>query len=386
MQRILIFIIFLSCCRLYAQTLTGRVYDNDTKQPISNVHVYLDGTAINTMTDKTGVFRLEVKQAINTKLVLRHLSYSTMIIENPFHNLPEQFFMKEQSNILNEVIVEAPRFSREQMLKAFREQFLGTSQAGKSCKIINEGDILLWYNTQTKTLSAYSAQPVEVINEFLGYKVLFTLVDFWVVYSHITLNTEAINQSYFAVLSSYTDVNQDNRRMKTRRDDTYERSSAFFFKNLTNKTLKEAGFSFYKNGFPADYNLCFSTEDTLAQKKLQLISTLPAELNIINSDDHVGRTVVKYVDNNFVDQDGNLVTDPNLLDFSKQILESKIQSNRRFSVMFRKKQSDIQFSTNSLLVDQYGNIDQIDKVFFSGLLGQNRAGDMLPLEYEPYNQ
>ena len=50
--------------------------------------------------------------------------------------------------------------------------------------------------------------------------------------------------------------------------------------------------------------------------------------------------------------------------------------------MYRKKRSDIQFYTDSLLVDQYGNIDQFDKVYFSGLFGQHRAGDMLPLEYE----
>ena len=370
MKRTILFIILLTCCRLHAQTLTGRVYDQNTKQPVSNVHVYLDGTTINTMTDHAGVFRLQVKQAINTKLVLRHLSYSTMVINNPFDNLPEQFFMEEQSNVLNEVVVEAPRFSREQLLKAFREQFLGSSQAGKSCKIINEGDILLWYNTQTKTLAAYSALPIEVINDFLGYKVVFTLVDFWVEYSHVSLNTEAIRHSYFAVLSSYTDINPDNRRIKTRRNDTYERSSAYFFKNLTNKTLKEAGFSFYKNRLPVDYNSCFAIEDTLSQKKLQLINILPVQLNNVfqnNVFQIVSRepTVINDIDNNRVHED------------------NRIQANRRFSVIFRKKQSDIQFYTDTLLVDQYGNIDRIDKVFFTGSLGENRAGDLLPLDYEP---
>jgi hypothetical protein len=311
------------------------------------------------------------------------VSYSTIIIEHPFNNLPEQFFMEEQLNILNEVVVQADRFSREQKLNAFREQFLGASQAGKSCKIINEGDIQLWYNTQTTTLFASSEQPIEVINEFLGYKVLLTLVDFWVHYAHVTLNTTAIHQSYFAVMSSYTDINPDNRRIKNRRGDTYARSSAFFFKNLTNKTLREAGFSFYKKGFPADYNLFFSTEDTLSLKKLLLINTLPTELNIIKTVYNGEQIVINYIDNNFVDQDGNIVTDSILLNDCKRRLDTIIQENRCFSVMYRKKQSDIHFHTDTLWIDQYGNIDQIDKVFFSGLLGENRVGDMLPLEYEP---
>jgi hypothetical protein len=45
--------------------------------------------------------------------------------------------------------------------------------------------------------------------------------------------------------------------------------------------------------------------------------------------------------------------------------------------------SGIRFFTNTLLIDQYGNIDKVDKVFFSGFMGKRRAGDMLPMEYEP---
>ena len=54
-----------------------------------------------------------------------------------------------------------------------------------------------------------------------------------------------------------------------------------------------------------------------------------------------------------------------------------------FSVLYRKKiQSDIYFMTDSFWVDRYGNIDQINKISFTGQMGENRAGDMLPIDYE----
>ena len=45
--------------------------------------------------------------------------------------------------------------------------------------------------------------------------------------------------------------------------------------------------------------------------------------------------------------------------------------------------SHISFFTNTFLVDQYGNIDQGDKVLFTGVMGWARARDMLPKDYEP---
>jgi hypothetical protein len=380
---IIVTFVVLLCCRMDAQTLTGVVYDKATQQPIPNVHVYLDGTSIFDITGDAGEFELTVNKILNTKLVLQHVSYQTVIIGNPFEeHLPDKFYMEERLNTLNEVTIQADRFTREQKLKAFREQFLGMTQAGKSCKIMNENDIQIWFNVQTKTLLASSDQPVVVINEYLGYQILFTLVDFWVQYPIVTLDRNYIQQSYYAVTTSYTDINPDNRRIKRRRDGIYEESSTFFFKNLTNNTLKEAGFSFYKNGLPADYNLYFSTEDFLSYKKLQLINTLPTEVNIMKSLNGEPM-VINYIDNNFVDENGNIVTDPTLLNICNQMLDNTIQKNRQFSVLYRRKQSDIHFYTDTLLVDQYGNIDQIDKVMFSGLMGQNRAGDMLPLDYEP---
>ena len=352
-KAIIVTIIILSCCQIDAQTLSGKVFDKATKQPIPDVHVYLDGTLINDISDNSGEFKLMVGKKLNTKLVLHHLSYQTVIIENPFENLPDKFYMEERLNMISDVIIHADRFTREQKMKAFRDQFLGMTQAGKSCKIMNESDIRIWYDLETKTLSASSDQPIVVINDYLGYQILFTLIDFRTEYSYVTLNSDNVRQSYFAVTTSYTDLNSNDRRIKRRRDGVYEESSTFFFRNLANNTLKESNFKIFSNGFPIDDHLYFTVKDTLSLKMIRLIF------------DTGLKEIRRY----------NIYSDkPQFID--KSVFAA-------ISVLYRRKQSDIYFYTDSLLVDQYGNINQIDKVIFSGQMGQNRAGNMLPLEYEP---
>jgi phage tail protein X len=183
-------------------------------------------------------------------------------------------------------------------------------------------------------------------------------------------------------MSSFTDLKPEDTRTKRRRDDIYLRSSTYFFKNLTNNTLEEADFSMYQKGFPIDHRMYFEIADTLSLKIIQRVNI---ELdNIVHIFDRGERFIINYSDTLSVDQYGNEVTDSNLLEMTSQIMtERKRRESNTFSVLYRRRQSDIILDTDTLLVDYYGNIDQIDKVVFSGQMGLARAGDMLPMDYEP---
>ena len=331
-KALIVIVVILSCWRINAQVFTGTVYDRATNQPLPDVYVSFNGTVAFAVTDNSGKFELTVAQRLNTQLVFSHIAYNMVIVENPFDELPEKIYMEQRINVLSDVIVRPDQFSRRQKLRVFREQFLGITQAGRSCRIVNEDDITIWFHLPTRTLRASSEQPIEVINQYLGYRVLFLLIDFQVEYSSVTLDRNNVMQSHFAVTTSYVDLSPDDRRIKRRRDDVYVRSSNFFFKNFANNTLNENGFQIYKDGYLTDHNLYFATEDTLSLKMIRRMT---------------------------------------------------VPSLSTFSVLYRRRQSDFRFTTDTLLVDQYGNIDPFDKVIFWGTMGQNRAGDMLPIDYEP---
>jgi len=349
----IITIVILSCCRINAQVFTGTVYDKATNQPISDVYVSFNRTTAYAITDNSGKFELTVTQRLNTQLVFSHIAYYTMIVENPFDEFPKEIYMEQRLNILDNVVVSArvspeyaDPFTRSQKLRAFREQFLGRTRAGRSCIIMNEADIELRYNVLTNTLYASSYNPIVVLNEYLGYLISLTLVDFRVEYSvpqnrflnlgsvYVPpLSNADVQRSYYAVMSSFTDLNPDDEKIKSRRDDMYEQSSTFFFKNIANNTLEESNFKIYGNRRRqvVDQSLYFTIEDTLSLKRIQLIP-----------------------------DSGSII-----------------------SIRYRNRQSTLNFRTDTLLVDRYGNIDQPYNVIFNGVMGEARIGDMLPMDYEP---
>lgn len=50
--------------------------------------------------------------------------YEPLIIENPFKHNEKSFFLSQKTITLQETVIVADRFSRDQKIKAFKEQSL----------------------------------------------------------------------------------------------------------------------------------------------------------------------------------------------------------------------------------------------------------------------
>ena len=178
-----LFLVFCFSIPASAQILRGAIYDAATKKPVSDAFVYLDGTSISTVTNASGQFEIKIFGVINTQLIVSHLSYNSFIVPDPFQEIPEAIYLQTKETQLSETVITADRFSRAQKIKAFKEQFLGNSKAGASCEIVNEDEIMVLYDLDTQTLTAFSDKPIIVVNHFLGYRILFTLVEFKAVFA-----------------------------------------------------------------------------------------------------------------------------------------------------------------------------------------------------------
>ena len=64
----------------------------------------------------------------------------------PVEDQMENQLLRSEIKELKEVVVGQNFFSRKQMLKLFREQFLGINVAGKNCIIENEEEIYFDYD------------------------------------------------------------------------------------------------------------------------------------------------------------------------------------------------------------------------------------------------
>jgi len=399
-HKIIIFtIVFLWHSLAGAQVITGIVCDKITKLPVSDVYVYLNGTSISTFTNISGRFELKTKSVINTKLVLYHLSHETVIINNPFDGI-DTLYLEERVKTIREVTISAARFTREQKMKAFREQFLGMSRAGRSCIIVNEDDIEL--TTHFNRLLASSDKPIEVMNHYLGYKISIILVDCFVQYAAngpviFSLDSDYAQSSFFAVILLFTDLYPDSRRMKRRRDNVYENSSNYFFKSWVNDDLKDNGFILFNRGLSFNYRQYFSIKDTLSQKMISIIPSMEHSRDTViqpvsNFPDTLkrnGKTIFILPNNDTLMRKQTMMsvvpTIPSAsgLDKGEGTFYTGPKLSGKISVLYRRKiQSDIYFMTDTFMVDLYGNIRPINKIAYNGQMGENRVGDMLPIDYE----
>ncbi len=155
--------------------------------------------------------------------------------------------------MLDEVVIFADDgMSRALKLKHFRQEFLGKTENGRSCKILNESDLILRFNSKNKQLTASSRKPLVIRNDNLKYLITFDIQDFYIDYSYVDLLLEDFSVkmvSYFGT-SYYKNLDTLNtRRTIKKRDKTYEGSTLHFMRALNSKNLDENNYQIFEKGF-----------------------------------------------------------------------------------------------------------------------------------------
>lgn len=328
---ILLFCILLSTS-LAAQTLTGTVIDKNTKQPIETASVYFDNTTIGTTTNAKGEFSITYTDAVQSPLIISYLGYEKISIANYKTLKHINIALTQATNVLDEVYIEYDDgLTRRQKLRIFRKEFLGTTKYGKSCKILNEDDLILRYNKNEKLLTASAKKPLIIINKALQYKINFELVDFEVAFGYVNISTNHFEAKriLFTGTSFYKNLKSNlKKRVLKNRDKAFKGSTQHFMRALYNKNLEANNYAIFHKGFKVNEWDYFIIEP------------------IINSE------------------------------LKKVTLKHKV------SILYdRNKQSELDLDIKSLIVDGYGHYKPITKVLFSGYMGSLRLGDTLPLDY-----
>jgi CarboxypepD_reg-like domain len=351
---------FFSISQIHAQVLEGNVYDMATNQPLQAATVYLDGTTISGATNGEGYFKINGNGNTQATLVVSYVGYKTIRLNNPFQNKKVKVLMEEDAISMQEVVLSKGPFTRKSMMKAFKQQFLGITEAGISCKIENEEDINLYYDIETNTLSATSQKPIKIKNPYLGYEIFFELMDFNVVYKHRSLLTYDIEKSYFAGTTFYKDITRSPKKANKKRLEAYLGSSSHFMNTVANESWKEQKTALFVDKFMVDPKLYFKVGDTLGMKKVTVIK------------EPIKKTPIYKKESSGKDFNGHL----------KFEVSGYKDENTHFSVLYDgQKQSIVQFVEKVFVVDENGNYNPLYGVMYGGYLGTLKVGDMLPTDY-----
>ncbi|WP_299116026.1 carboxypeptidase-like regulatory domain-containing protein [uncultured Winogradskyella sp.] len=331
-SRITFVLLLFSCLVTHAQTLKGKVIDVTTKEPLEMVSVYFNNTTIGTTTNAKGDFSIDYNDAVQSPLIISYLGYEKVVISD-YRNLSLlNVELKEASNQLDEVVIKADDgLTRKQKLKIFRDQFLGTSKYGKTCKIINEDDLILRYDKRGKQLTVSAKAPLEIENRALKYHITYELVDFEVVFNYIDLfrNDFNVYSTFYSGSSLYKDENIKNKEsILKQREKVYRGSIQHFMRSIFRGDLKKEKYKIFKRGFG------------------------------VKTPEHI---VVKDLDST---------------NFKEVKLSGKLTVTHR-----GKSQSDLIPKTDKFYVDEFGNFVPVQALFFNGAMGNQRIGDTLPLDY-----
>ena len=354
-----------------AQSLKGVILDADTKEPIVGANVYLNGTTLGSTTDAFGKYDIAFRSIIYTELIISYIGYEKIIIDKPFQHLPDTIFLQEIDYKLKEVSVKGkPTFSERQKRRAFREQFLGKTKGGYSCRILNEKDIRIIYDPETNKLHAYSDVPIEIYNNYLGYKVRWEFIDFTLVLNDKkSLASHNIDSVSIIGTASFTDISNGSEKTSLIRKDTYNFSRNRFFFLLANEKLIESDIRFFDyvpkgeklNPAFSPHTKWFKVKNNPEEKSIKDVTLNHKEQDSLGITKTIVATIITIE-----------TTEYTSLDSRMKKINYTTSSVSRFYLL-----------TDTFSIDSYGNTNLVKNLFITGSMGHHKIGDQLPLNYLP---
>ena len=338
---------------LNAQTLAGVVFDRENRETVIGAHVYIEGSSLHAVTGLDGKFEITAHSFIYRPLVISHIAYKTLTIANPFFSLPDTIFVEEKENMLGEVVVPAGRYSRRQLLNAFRREFLGKSLGAESCIIENEENIDIWFNNQTHILSASCDEPVIIHNRYLAYRIFLTLEKFEVEYPGRRLAEGIPLQVSLEGSTFFEDLDPFNITVSNRRERVFEGSPPHFLRGLATEQLHMNAFNY----------ITFE----LSSKNIEA----PSLLFVVKNPS--AKEIEVHVFPRLKPADTVLSTYHGRIFYGDVgITRNKVENSR------------IIFFTDTFFMDEWGNLSNPNDLLFMGYMGHYRIGDQLPSDFK-YN-
>lgn len=327
--KFLIFCIVFCPSFLISQSISisGFVFDQVSKKPLEGVVIYVDGTTRGTVTNSSGKFSLDIAEPDNAKVIVSYLGYEIVYLEPLSLNEEEDsvIYLKKKLEALDEVYLDNDDWSRKKKLKYFRAQFIGNKEDQKTCKILNEDKIRLYFNKKKNILYASSKSPIRIKNNRLGYDILYDMVNFEIRFD----DTEWVESVYFSGTTYFTEfVSKVDENQLQKRQDFYQGSVLHFMRALATNTLAKNEFELFYEGYK----------------------------------NHV-KTLLKVVQN----------------DDKTEVHPLK----KRMAILFKKKQrTDLILNVEKFfLIDGSGNFSDHDRIMFSGDMSNQKMARLLPLDY-----
>lgn len=225
-------------------SIRGHITDLKTGEPIPFVNVFFNNTTIGTTSNVRGDFYLYQLDSGRYNLIVSMVGYETVSMDIRLSGQPVLTFdlkLKESVTTLSEVQLigkEDREWNRN--LRRFKREFLGGQEEYANSELQNPYVLEFYRGPDSKGFTATANEPLEIINQDLGYKILFFLEKF----EQTSGSLVFYGMTRFEELEGGNPVMQEQYAGK--RLNTYRGSLRHFFKTLVDSTFREEGFLAYR--------------------------------------------------------------------------------------------------------------------------------------------
>jgi hypothetical protein len=229
-------------------TLTGRVLDAATNQPIPFASVYLNASTKGTTADAQGNYQLTGLPAGTSELAASALGFATTkqtIRLTTNRTLP--ISLRPESKALQTITVTARRTKAyDRMVRVFERELLGNTPFTNRCQIKNMDAVVL--TSQDGKLTAQASEPLIIENLALGYRIHYSLLHF----------DNFRGATYYAGTSRFDALTPDNpeqtQRWEKNRQKAYQGSLRHLLASLVAGSYEKEGFLLYQANFSVPAN------------------------------------------------------------------------------------------------------------------------------------
>ena len=378
--------------------ISGRVVDIENS-PLIGAAVYINNTSIGTSTDDKGEFSLPITSR-NAEVIVSYLGYETIKYTLDTENINKKFVFQlvRKINVLDEVVIKSRREKmsaedRIYFMKQFKRNFLGKSNLSRTCKILNEKSIDLYYNKKTKMLEVYASEPIQIMHKGLGYLINYELIE----YKQTPTRISYLGYSKYEELKS---KKSKRRRWEKQREKAYKGSSMHFVRSLREGTFSDQGF--VVDQFKLIPNPKRPTEEEIIKARAYILSTTNKKNSTRNSSNSkskldAARLVLhkarlpKFVE---VSLKKNLKTEELITNSLKGI---KLAFKHRLKIRYLKEKEEMKFRpgpnrlsfqvSNAKLYKEFVYLDNSGEIFpalditIDGYWAYEGFATKLPLDY-----
>ncbi|HMO34067.1 MAG TPA: carboxypeptidase-like regulatory domain-containing protein [Lacibacter sp.] len=335
----------------------GTVTDDSSGQILDGATVLCQNTTRGTITNKEGVFQLEVPMG-GHNLVISYAGYESesMRISPGQDGLSTlQIRLKKKEKNLQEVVVQASLEVKDGWNKyggQFRDYFIGTTPFARQCTIENPEVLKFYFLKKRNRLRVKAEEPLVVMNYALGYKIQYQLDSF--IFDYGTNFSGYVGVAFYTELDS---TQEQEIAWKKNRELAYAGSRLHFMRCYYDSTLAENGFVLEE-----------VRQDSARKKTTTVPVANPYDSTI-------------YMQAEGTDKEINLFGFYRVV-YQLQPMEPEYLRQNKYPLTAKEQVSTLEF-LNGFAVTENGFFYEQTEVINSGYWAWKNLADQLPYDYWP---